>query len=175
MENLELSDDLFANGRLHLEMNHFLGHHHAGGLVADTVNNAAVAGPEFGQLFKVVAAPKLAHLVLLLDKVLESLALLVVDVRNGHLAQLLGHVRDDGRLLGDRAGVDELHAQRVGARVQVVAGVVGRRWGHEFAAPGGVPVGRGPRQHVRVLVRGQDEGQWWRLLVSFRAHDGGLL
>ena len=40
VEDPQLSDNLFLDGRLHLQMNHLLSHDHAGRFVTNTVNNA---------------------------------------------------------------------------------------------------------------------------------------
>ena len=50
VEHLELRDDLLPYGRLHLQVNHLLGHHGARGAVTHTVDHAPVARAEFTNL-----------------------------------------------------------------------------------------------------------------------------
>ena len=50
VEHLELRDDLLPDGRLHLQVDHLLGHHGAGGAVTHAVHHAAVARTELTHL-----------------------------------------------------------------------------------------------------------------------------
>ena len=52
VEHLELRDDLLPYGRLHLQVDHLLGHHGARGAVTHTVDHASVARTKFANLNK---------------------------------------------------------------------------------------------------------------------------
>ena len=54
----------------------------------------AVSSPELRYLLEVVVPPELPQLLLLVDELLQALALLAVHVRDHHVRQLHGHVGD---------------------------------------------------------------------------------